>query len=67
LALTPSENPAEPEQWWSDTNVSLLRKGHHKDYMFTPLYGLKRKLPLIRRLMRDSPVLDPEGDDLSVS
>ncbi|KAG1751914.1 hypothetical protein EDD22DRAFT_784921 [Suillus occidentalis] len=66
LALTPSENPAEPEQWWSDTNVSLLRKGHHKDYMFTPLYGLKRKLPLIRRLMRDSPVPDPEGDDFWV-
>lgn len=66
LALTSSENPTEPEQWWSDTNVSLLRKGQHKDYMFTPLYGLKRKLPLIRRLMRDSPVPDPQGDDFWV-
>lgn len=63
LALTPSGSPNEPQQWWSDTNASLLRKGQHKDYMFTPLYGLKRKLPLIRRLMRDSPIPDPEGDD----
>jgi len=66
LALTSDGNASEPSQWWSDTNVSLLRKGHHKDYMFTPLYGLKRKLPLIRRLMRDSPVPDPEGDDFWV-
>ncbi|KAG0701169.1 hypothetical protein DFH29DRAFT_928228 [Suillus ampliporus] len=66
LALTPSENPNEPQQWWSDTNASMLRKGQHKDYMFTPLYGLKRKLPLIRRLMRDSPIPDPEGDDFWV-
>ncbi|KAG1867042.1 hypothetical protein C8R48DRAFT_599837 [Suillus tomentosus] len=66
LALTSNGNASEPSQWWSDTNVSLLRKGHHKDYMFTPLYGLKRKLPLIRRLMRDSPVPDPEGDDFWV-
>ncbi|KAG2115695.1 hypothetical protein BD769DRAFT_1629906 [Suillus cothurnatus] len=66
LALTPSGHETESEQWWSDTNASLLRKGHHKDYMFTPLYGLKRKLPLMRRLMRDSPVPDPEGDDFWV-
>lgn len=66
LALTSNGNASEPSQWWSDTNVSLLRKGNHKDYMFTPLYGLKRKLPLIRRLMRDSPVPDPEGDDFWV-
>lgn len=66
LALTPNANATEPQQWWSDTNASLLRKGQHKDYMFTPLYGLKRKLPLIRRLMRDSPVPDPEGDDFWV-
>lgn len=66
LALTPSENETEPQQWWSDTNISLMRKGQHRDYIFTPLYGLKRKLPLIRRLLRDSPVPDPEGDDFWV-
>ncbi|KAH7906670.1 hypothetical protein BJ138DRAFT_1117362 [Hygrophoropsis aurantiaca] len=51
--------------WWTDSQTSFLRKAASKkgDYSFTPLYALKRKLPVIRRLFRDSPVPEPTGDD----
>ncbi|KAH7925720.1 hypothetical protein BV22DRAFT_1064371 [Leucogyrophana mollusca] len=51
--------------WWTDTQASFVRKACSKngEYSFTPLYALKRKLPTIRRLFRDSPIPPPSGDD----
>ncbi|EGN97520.1 hypothetical protein SERLA73DRAFT_110780 [Serpula lacrymans var. lacrymans S7.3] len=52
-------------EWWTNTQTSFLRKASHKtgSYCYTPLFKLQRKLPLTRRLFRDSPVPPPEGDD----
>ncbi|KIJ63519.1 hypothetical protein HYDPIDRAFT_112945 [Hydnomerulius pinastri MD-312] len=61
-----SEEPDSGLEWWVDpererpslrTECSMAG-----DYCFTPLFDLRRKLPLIRRLMRDSPPPDPKAE-----
>ncbi|KIJ66086.1 hypothetical protein HYDPIDRAFT_167012 [Hydnomerulius pinastri MD-312] len=69
LALSGSESTGSGEppgfEWWVNTERENLRKGCSKDgeYSFTPLYDLHRKIPLIRRQMRDSPKPDPEPEN----
>jgi len=51
--------------WWTQNMSGLFRDACHYEYSYTPLYMLKK----IRRkglLRRESPVPDPEGDDLWV-
>ncbi|KAG0701170.1 hypothetical protein DFH29DRAFT_928234 [Suillus ampliporus] len=62
LALLPksgAENEADLS-WWTDSEAELLSYGTDTNYAFSPLFTCKRKIPLIRRLMRDSPIPDPE-------
>lgn len=62
LALLPNsgeENGTELS-WWTDPKMEHLQIKSDQDYVFTPLFTCKRKIPLIRPLMRDSPTPDPE-------
>ncbi|KAG0701152.1 hypothetical protein DFH29DRAFT_1080234 [Suillus ampliporus] len=62
LALLPARGGHDLE-WWSNTDSELLRQGTDKDYFVSPLFAAKKKLPLLRRLMRDMPTPDPEPSD----
>ncbi|KAG2073268.1 hypothetical protein BDR04DRAFT_1152366 [Suillus decipiens] len=48
--------------WWTDSKVENLQIKTAEDYAFSPLFNCKRKIPLIRPLMRDSPTPDPEDE-----
>jgi hypothetical protein len=66
LALLPKsgENIKTQLEWWTDSKVEHLQLKTDQDEVFSPLFTCKRKIPLIRPLMRDSPTPDPEDADL---
>lgn len=65
LALLPKSGKENETQlnWWTDSKIENLQTRTDKDYVFSPLFTCKRKIPLIRPLMRDSPTPDPEDAD----
>ncbi|KAG1788685.1 uncharacterized protein HD556DRAFT_849989 [Suillus plorans] len=65
LALLPKSGKENETQlnWWTDSKIENLQTKTDKDYVFSPLFTCKRKIPLIRPLMRDSPTPDPEDAD----
>jgi hypothetical protein len=65
LALLPKSSEENKTQldWWTDSKTDRLQLKTDQDYVFSPLFTCKRKIPLIRPLMRDSPTPDPEDAD----
>ncbi|KAG2121753.1 hypothetical protein DEU56DRAFT_918094 [Suillus clintonianus] len=62
LALLPKSGEENETglNWWTNTQEEHLQLKTDEDYVFSPLFTCKRKIPLIRPLMRDSPTPDPE-------
>lgn len=65
LALLPKSGEGDKTQldWWTDSKIEHLQLKTDQDYVFSPLFTCKRKIPLIRPLMRESPTPDPEDAD----
>ena len=55
-------------EWWDSSHAGLHRKGCDPgdQYVFTPLYALKRPVNRFWRLFREKNRPEPKGDDLSV-
>lgn len=54
--------------WWVEAQSGLVRKASDQEgnYIFTPLYSLRRPIKRNRRFFRDAIRPEPAGDDLSV-
>ncbi|KAG2364555.1 hypothetical protein BDR07DRAFT_1279388 [Suillus spraguei] len=63
LALLPKSGKGNKLEWWTSLNIENLQIKTDQNYVFSPLFNCKRKIPLIRISRFNSPVPDPEDAD----